>query len=461
MAREDPSVWIAQGRWTVFVMELLVMREPVLPFVPIAIFGSCLAVGYVIYLNAIGRNPDAVASLITFPLFSSFPTWSFITEFQANTPAIGIGVLACCVAIALLRPMLYTPSASAGAYFAWVPNGALASLLIAVAAGTYQTVPLLFVVLGLAAIMFGAMDDPKGSVRMVLRGVIVLAIVCAIGLALYFIILSVFLAIYATEVAYIDNFIRVDQLLEQPAKTLASSLQFAWKVYSGDRRFYVATAWAFGIVIALSFLALALTPQLKNRPAVHVSVMFIHGAILLIPFAMTPIAGGTMPIRSLIGVPAVIWTCAYLTITTPVAWLGRASLYVTAIAIFQTLYSVYLYQTNGIVVRQRDAATAAAIYHKIAEQQPEWDRSRMYPVLVYGAWPFKSHYRRASSSTAGASFFEWDGGNRSRVVSFMNILGYHNIAGRPSKNRTNSWKWRVKCRYGRQTGLSGPMAKSR
>lgn len=435
MARQNPAVWIIQGRWTVYVMEMLVMPKPVLPFVPVAIFGTCLAISYVIYLNAIGRNPDAVASLITFPVFAAFPTWSFITEFQANTPAIGIGVLACCAAIALLRPMLHSWTASANARLVTLANAALSSLLIAIAAGAYQTLPLLVVVLGLAAIMFAAMDDSKGSPWAILRGVILLAIVCAFGLSLYVIILSGFRAVTGTESAYIDSFIRIDMLLAQPAQVLGRSLLFAWKIYSGSSVFYVVTAWAFGIVLALSFVAISLTPQLRNRTAVRVLLILMHSAIVLIPFAMTPISGGEMPIRSLIGVPAVVWTCAYLAITTPVVWLGRASFAVTAIAVFQTLYSVYLYQSNSILVRQRDAATAAAIYHKIAEQQPEWDRSRTYPLLVYGAWPFVSRYERIWSSTAGASFFEWDGGNTWRVVSFMKLLGYDNITVAPEQRR--------------------------
>jgi hypothetical protein len=422
-----PEVWVGQGRWTTYLIELLFLPRPVLPFVPIAIFGLCLVFAYILLVKALGRNVNAPASLITFPLFAAFPTWSFITEFQANTPAIGIGVLACCFAIALLRPMLYGWRGPTGAALAMVANGALASLMIAIAAGAYQTLPLLLVVLGLAAIMFAAMDDPKGSVWTILQGVVLLAIVCAFGLSLYFLILSGFRAITGTGVMYIDNFIRMDVLLAQPAQVLGRCLLFAWNIYSGSSVIYVVTAWAFGIVLALSFVAISLTPQLRNRTAVRVLLILMHYAIVLIPFTMTPISGGEMPIRSLIGVPAVVWICAYLAITTPVVWLGRASFAVTAITVFQTLYSVYLYQSNSILVRQRDAATAAAIYHKIAEQQPEWDRSRTYPLLVYGAWPFVSTYERHWSSTAGASFFEWDGGNPARVVSFMKVLGYSNI----------------------------------
>jgi hypothetical protein len=429
--RIDPTVWVAQGRWTTYVVEALLMPTPVLPFVPIAVFGLCLVLSYLFVLKVVRCNPDAPVALLTFPLFAAFPTWSFITEFQANTPAIGIGVLAICIALDHFKPILNNRLLEGRAGFSFAASIIVTSLCIAVAIGAYQTLFLFFVVLGFASIIINAIDDSEISSWSALRSMIILTFVVGLGIGFYSIIIAVFRVGLGVEISYIDNFLNFPLLLDQPAAVLLFTLESARMVYFGSSDVYGLSAWSFGMLIFVSFLAILFTPKLRKRRALRIVLILMNAVMLLTPFAFNLITGGVLPIRSLLGVPPAIWACAYLAITAPVAWLSRTSLMLAAFSIFQVLASVYLQQTKSILVRQHDAATANAIYQKIAEAQPRWERSTIYPIAVYGGWPFDSPYKKVVTSTAGASFFEWGGGNPYRIVSFMKLLGYGNITVAP------------------------------
>lgn len=430
--RTDSTVWVAQGRWTTYLVEALLMPMPVLPFLPIAVFGLCLIISYLFILKAIRCNPDASSALLTFPLFAAFPTWSFITEFQANTPAVGIGVLASCIALDLLQPLLNYDLPKRRARLTSALIILVSALCIAVSIGAYQTLILFFLVLGFASIIFNAIQDPRMSTSTALRGTLFLAVVVGFGISFYFMIFATFRTVLGVEIDYIDSFLNVSLLLNQPADVLRLTLESAMFIYFGASNVYGITAWAYGILVILSFVAIASMQQLRNRGALRGVLIVMHAVMLLIPFSMNLLTGGVLPIRSLLGVPPAIWACAYLAITTPVSWLSRTSLIAICFSLFQSLSSVYYHQSKNILVREHDAATASAIYQKIAEVQPLWDRSKIYPIAVYGGWPFDSPYKKISTSTAGGSFFEWDGGNAYRIVSFMKLLGYGNIMVAPS-----------------------------
>jgi hypothetical protein len=88
------------------------------------------------------------------------------------------------------------------------------------------------------------------------------------------------------------------------------------------------------------------------------------------------------------------------------------------------------------MVARHDQALAAAIYGELARQNAGAG-SAQHPIKVHfsGSRPFGGdnaqscdflhrHYPIAPSTTIGASFFAWDGGNVQRIVSYMNLIGY-------------------------------------
>src|SRR5262249_49326528 len=101
--RDDPGIWVSQGRWTVYLFQLLALPQPVLPFLPLALFGLFCSIGYVLFLRAIGEAYSNPLSVAFFPLFATFPTWAFLTAFRSNTPTAGLGIAFSCWVAFLFR----------------------------------------------------------------------------------------------------------------------------------------------------------------------------------------------------------------------------------------------------------------------------------------------------------------------------------------------------------------------
>lgn len=427
--RNDPGVWVQQGRWATYLVELVILPQPILPFLPIAIFGVTLSAAFFVLLKSLGLANNSIEPYIAFPLFAGFPIWAFLVEFQSNTPAQGLGVLAACGSVAIMCRLVQQPGQLRSVRTLIV--FAVAGLLSAFSIGAYQSNAMLIAVLGITAAVIATIRNEDATSAQLIGHMAAQLAMLVLGLALYFAILAGFrLALGVTESGYIDSYMQIGYLLANPYDVLSRSLQQLWRVYIGDASIYGTTAWAFGAIAVAAAAGLAVTPQLIGRPGVRILVLASLPVALLVPFLMNPLSNGIMPYRALVAVPAVMWFCAYLALSVPIRWLSWASLTIVAIATFQSLASTNLMQAGNLLMRQRDAAVATAIYQAIAGANPDFDRTKPYNVVFYGPWHFDSPYPQIITSTAGASFFDW-GGNSYRIVSYMGLLGYRNLSAVP------------------------------
>jgi hypothetical protein len=434
--RTNPGVWIEQGRWVTYLVELIILPQPVLPFVPIAIFGVMLCLAFLVFLKPLGITENNLEPYLAFPLFAAFPTWSFLIEFQSNTPSQGIGVLAACGSVALVCHAIVQrrPLRSARSFATLIAAIALSAISI----GVYQSDAMLIAALGLAAAIIGAIRDDRTTAPRLVAHLAAQSGVLALGLVVYFLVLAALrTALGLTASAYVDSYIQVGALFADPGIVLGRSFQHLWWIYTGEPRIYGTSAWSFAAIIVVAAASLILTPALRGRPGVRLIALALLPVALLIPFLMNPLATGFMPYRALVAVPTVMWLCAYLALSVPIRWLSWASLAVVAIVVFQTLVSTNLLQASNIVMRQRDATLAAEVYQQIAQANPGFDRSKTYKVVFYGQYRFNPVYPRVETSTAGASFFEWGYPVTYRSVAYMSLLGYRNLsASAPTEELT-------------------------
>lgn len=432
--RDTPDYWVGQGRWVTYLIERFALPQPVLPFLPTALFGLLLSIAYLILLRGAGIA-GGVEAYLAFPLFCAFPTWFFLVEFQANTPPAAVGVLAAAAsAYWFARAIDARPR---GGGFSWrtLARACAAIAFAAVAMGVYQANTLLLVVLGLAMIAFRALSDRERSAATVFVEIVLLALTVGLALLVYAGVLALFRAVMHVAPEYIDSFMRPDLLLANPHEVLRRTFVTLWRVYTGAHQVYGAYAFAYGPILLLGFAALAVTPQLRGRPGVRALLVAMLAGMVLVPFAIHPISNAWLPFRALVGVPAVMWFCALVALTVPLRWLPRVTLVVVGLALLQTLYVGNLLRGANALVRQHDALVGAALYARIAEVAPDFDRHRPYRMAFHGAWPFTSPYRYIDTATAGASFFEWDKGNSGRIVAYMNLLGFSNLVVAPPEER--------------------------
>jgi hypothetical protein len=139
------------------------------------------------------------------------------------------------------------------------------------------------------------------------------------------------------------------------------------------------------------------------------------------------VTAGNLPVRSLIGVPIAVWFFVYLSVTSRNARLVIVSYGLLGGAIFQIATIQNYRQMLSYLVDKRDTLLAASIYNRLSEM-PGFVADNTYALSVFGGYPFATDYPRPPTSTIGYSFFEWDDGNPRRIVAYMKLLGYSNLA---------------------------------
>ena len=173
----------------------------------------------------------------------------------------------------------------------------------------------------------------------------------------------------------------------------------------------------------------ALAARARHRgPLVVLLVILYMLGMTLIPFAINPLAGGRMPDRTLVSVPYVFWFFAAAVALSPIVWLRRVGIALVIVVALQCLCTFSSFQAQKRLVLDHDRQLASQLYQRIVAAVPDFDRKRTYHVEFYGAHEFRGPYKEVRRSTWSASFLEWDGGNPIRIIEFMNILGYSNLA---------------------------------
>lgn len=422
------SVWLVQGRWTIFLIERLVISQPTIPYLPNALFCLFIAAAYIFMVRAHGLVMTK-SMLLVFPLFCAFPIWDYITEFYANTPAVGLGIFLLSVAACLFRYLIVVPVINRTLRIVSSVAGiAVPAFLLAVAIGAYQSFIFAFASIGLGVIILTALQESKVRLRETLIMLAALTVVLVAGLMLYSLIQQLMLHIYGLNMAYIDSFWQWQLLLDDPGKVIGAVLHEMRGIYSGSTSFYGASLEAIGAVMILGALALVVRSPFRNQILLSLLLIALALAMVLAPFSLNIAAGGSIPLRSLVGVPYVVWFFAVLALSYRWYIPRLVALFFIGISIFQVLYLLNLYAAYRELTQTHDQLLAADVYRRIADAHPDFDRTKNYSVDFFGAKPIISNfYPYALSTTINASFFAWDGGNPFRIISYMKLIGYDNL----------------------------------
>lgn len=446
--RDDARMWIAQGRWTLYLLESLWLTQPTVTFFPGLIFGGCAALAFLLLLDAHRTKVEGVFFYLLFILFAGFPTWFFLMEFYANLPGAGFGLTLSAVAVwSFSRLTARWQTAAASVQHQNEPAAppadhselfakpflrrcahpavlaASAVFCLALAAGTYQSF-LLLGASGFAGVMLMQCAAGVASARDILRSAWVAGALLLGGAALYYLLWKLFLFATGTEVAYIGIFFDLAQLIGSPLSILARTAGNVVDVYGGDSDVYGQDFLLLAVLELASLAAVCLAARRTGFARATLCVVLLLAA-LLAPFLMNLTADGFMPYRSLVAVPYAVLLSG-LILTKFVRARALAGLLIAAVAT-QAVYVTSLFHTSNALVFDYDRATASRLYARIVGVHPDFDRTQEHPVLLIGALEFPTVYPRIDSSIVGHSFFEWDGGNPGRILTFMRLLGYDHL----------------------------------
>lgn len=427
--RTNPDVWIAQGRWVVYLVEGFVLPQPTVPYLPNAIFCICVALAYLLLVRAHGLFVTWRAYLL-FPLFCAFPTWWYIAEFYANLPSVSLGVVLASGAALAFRQTFVRPELAPSLPGRVLPVGAgLAAVvvLLGAAIGSYQSHLFAFVSYGLGIIGLSTLSEPGVRPRRVVKMLAALVASSALGAAFYWAIEQIVLKATGIEFAYIDQFIHTSLLFEHPGNRLRFLYDEVVATFSGSATVYGTPVGSVGVVIVLGATGIIGSATAPGRIWRAGTLLLLSGLVLFVPIAMMTV-GPDLPLRSLVGVPYAVWLFGVLSMSHRLSIPRLAAGLVAAFTAFQFAYLLSLYAASTAITQSHDRALAASVYERIATTNEDFDRRKTYPVDFFGSKSLDvKPYPSAPTSTLGRTFFDWDGGNPLRIVTYMALLGYDNL----------------------------------
>ncbi|WP_213990709.1 glucosyltransferase domain-containing protein [Sodalis sp. dw_96] len=421
--RQDPSVWVGQGRWFTYLVEKFLLQQPSVPFAPYVILIIAFAASYMALIRAHGYI-GSWKTYIIYPVFCAFPTWWAIATFYSNIPALAIG--------------LFLISLSAYVYFGAGFTGNLAIhnsytriifviLMLACAIAAYQSLILMFaayacgILLARCLRIGGLCRISRKSLAMTLGKTILLI---TIAIIFYEIINKLTQKLFDSDSSYIAKaFFNYDKTITHPFLVLSAILKEQMAIYGGSAKRYGATLAINGLVIGLATIVILRTHWFKAP------VNFILWlGVLLSPFIFHLVTGGEpLPMRTLIPIAYVSWLSCMILLSgkRPIAIL--ASIILVGLLQIKIMGVTSQYIASATIVQSHDRIMIADIYSRIGGLTDNFDPDAPLKMDLYGRKGFNTLYANAWQGTMQGSFFSWDEDLLYRVTNLMNILGYKNI----------------------------------
>jgi len=416
--RTNAAIWVGQGRWGAYLIEAFVLPQPIIPFVPVAIFGAGGILAYILLLDAARADAGPLRPLdyLLFTLFIGYPTWYFIVEFYSNLAAVGIGLGCAGVAVWL--------SFASGTRQRVAVMLFLASCFGTFSIAIYQSFVQTLAAMGCAVLAIRMLESRQHRPwRMFAR----FAAVIVLSLVLYKVGDVLFRLLFPSPNAYYESLFRLDGLLANPLGVIALTAREVINAYGVTTAMFEGAMWAAAALVVLGLVACAKPLWRLDRPS-GLLLALIAAAVLFLPFATNLVGGGRLPPRALVAVPIAVWFFAYLGTGAKSRLVAIASTAAAVLCLVQLLIVNNTYQAANHFATKQDFAVAVILNGRISSL-PEFDSAKTYSLSVFGGRTSNSIYPLPWSSTVGGSFFAWDGGNSGRISQYLHVLGFPYFPG--------------------------------
>lgn len=419
--RHDPSVWVGQGRWFVYLIEKFVFQQPSIPFAPYIILVVSLSVSYTLLLRSHGYS-EGWKTYFVYPVFCAFPMWWLISTFHANTVALAIGVFF----ISLSAYMYFGENCR---FISKIHNSLSKNCLIicmlACAIAAYQSLLLMFVCFAFGILLVKSMHEnrtDKTLIKSLLKKLLYLLLLVLLALILYVAVNTAAQKIIAGDSGYIGHFINPG-IINSLFEVIRSVFKEQIALYTGHANRYGANIGLNGVIICLATLVV-LRVSIKKTPI----ALLLWLGVLISPFALHFVSGGEpLPLRTLIALAYVSWLACMLLLSGKRVSLIIASVIIIGLLQIRIFEITSQYTATATIVQSHDRILAADIYRRIGELSENFDRNAPLKIDFYGSKSVNTVYAAAWSGSMQGSFFSWDNGNIKRMTSFMKVMGYENI----------------------------------
>lgn len=402
--------WIGQGRWGMALLNLAVVPNAVVPVVSVFLGVIGLVLGIALLLKT-SFKINRIGILSITALAITMPTLPF--SFAFSTLAYGVGFAF--VALALSNVLIYRNS---------YRSVILACFLAAFAISVYQT----FVfALAMLAVIY-VWREPADSTTTVFEKYKYSSIYFFGGVLTYLILNFVALKVASSDVVYVGQFVDLNGFFHSPVQRSMVSFGRIKEIFSlNPGMFGIHSMWLN--VILYASIIFSFTYTLLNK---SYSTFLSIGAILIAVVAIMILADAITyrgaPLRSLMYFPvgiAIIVACAY----TVSGKVGKTVLVMLCgLAVLgNSQVNNHLFASSASA-EFKDRMLADAIIKEVRKLRPDNSEYSVLKVEVVGnrSWPATGI--QSKSETFGASFFEWDGGNRHRIAAYLNLNGLASIS---------------------------------
>jgi len=420
------------GRWTNTLLRATVWPQAIAPTGALLIFGALFSISFMYVLRLLRAGRMDGFALAAFAVYATYPVWLAQLAFSANVLTVGVGVF--CASWAALRTVANGVCWRSRAF--WLRGAGPAAMACAVALGAYQSLGLMYLVIVLGA---GLAMRQRGQPVQLKRLIAAAAVTLLIGGAISWVAARLTMAGCGTEFSpYGHQFIRPEMWLDKPWRLIKEVFRNWTDMYYRNWRGIGMASVTFATTFLVSlFICVRCAPAGQRvRRACWLLLLTALPALL-------GLMSGSLPLRTFLGAATAL-CCLLLLAHSACANYPLYRRVVAALAILTAVQSLYVNsvaQARGWMVARHDQALAAAIYDELAHQNGGAGNAQ-HPIRVHfiGMRPFggdtgqscdflRRYYPIAPSTTTGASFFAWDGGNTWRILGYMNLIGYIDLQG--------------------------------
>lgn len=420
--RVEPEIWIWDGRWTGYLLEAFIFPQPTMPYIPNLISCFLIALSFMLIIRSHNLQSDW-RIYITYPIFAVFPTLWFINEFYGNVIMVAFGFFTTSLSVYILSREDVISSKLLSSKFA--QSLLISSILLAISMGAYQSFIMLFIAMGIGSIIARDILFENEKMVSIFSFLSKLTIILFFGVIFYVLIdISFHYLFPSTGRGYIDSFWRLNELFQTPFDILIKVVDQMYKFYFGCAGKYGISIFGLGLLFILSFFVLIF----KKIFIPTYQLIGLWTIVLFSPFLLHFLTGANnLPTRSMVALPYVVWMMSIIILS----FNQRFRLLLAIIIII--LVNIQIFSTNGQyaassnLTQMHDRMLAEDLYQRIAEANPNFDRTKESVIDVYGWLDYRTLYPAPATSTSQGSFFNWNQGEIGRMLAFMQLLGYENL----------------------------------
>lgn len=409
--------WIQQGRWGIYLLNVLVMPKTIIPFVPLFVTLVFQVSAILVLLNVWGVH-SKFEQFIVGALYMIFPIMAFVYTFSTFNYAIGIGFFFISLGIYIFV------KGGSKRWFAIFP--------IAFALSIYQGFLPVILSSFLVYLLIVLMRDRI----FLLKDSSIFILVFLAAYVVYDLILQILLFLLKLKVdPYISGQFDMVFFLKQPFDVLFQVLRHLMlPVYFGAKSLYTFNIWIMGILLLISVLSLLLG-ILKLTHFQKILGLLLAFGILFLPFASGLLMKGQMSMRFLLAVPIAFSGSVLL------GMMGRSKNYRLFVSVLSGICVYYFAISNNqlfassYLALQEDRSFATRLIDAIETARVKEDVQELHYIEVVGYYTRPSLPSIPKIETFGASFFEWGGGDPSRVAAFLQLMGYPLLQPLPLQDR--------------------------